>query len=337
MPGTTDWIDKKILGTLLIVVCVAAFLFYGVPYLYSLYYKPPAAALKYTTGLNAKLRVLNGTSGSSLGSGAAIQLQVFATGVDPFAYKFTGTPSFSAAWDTTSGSWMIGGVDAGTYTVLVKETSSTTTMCPIKVTVTVPGTDDEKKEVWCTPSTLSIYNLPTISVVNYDVANLTATKGAVSKVGCTYDGSNKGINGTNPTAGNNPYAQGSYWRITYDISAGAGITQEEHLDGPIRLYFTRLTEQFTFDQILVDGTAYTLTEDTNSADDGHNGMYAEVSVTWKNAESHTVQLFLTQSSAEGADATGHTLTLSIVGQFSCLNPTYRTWTDTTQAVACKDV
>jgi hypothetical protein len=326
-----DWIDKKTLATGLILALVIFALWYGPTIYLSLY--PPEETFAYTTGLNAKLRILNGTSGVALTSADSIVVQVFASGVDPFAYKFTGTPSYSGAYVALDSAWVVGGISTGSYILVIYETSTHATCGPVKIAFTVPGTNQESKEVWCDPSTITMYEFPAITVADFDVANLTTSKGAISDVHLTYDGTHEGINGTDTGA----YGQGNYWRITYDVTVGSGGTAQQRIDGPIRLYFTRLTEQFTFDQIVVDGTSYTPSEDTSAADDGYSGVYVEITAGWQNSQSHTVQLYLTQYSAEGADAVGNTLTLTIVGQFGCLNTDYRTWTDTTQAVPCKDV
>lgn len=325
-----EWYDRKIVGSGLLLLIVAIGLFYGIPYLLELY-APPAVA-KYTTGLNAKLRIQNGTSGAAL-TGTDVTVQVFASGENPLAYKYIGTSVASAMWDSNEGAWVIGGVDVGTYELLVTEPSTPTTMHPTKTTITVPGTDEEDREVWVEPGTVNIYNIATVSMVNFDVANLTKTKGPVSAVTQTYDGTLEGINGTD----SGPYGQGDYWRITYDISISPGVIQDERVMGPIRVYFTNLKEQFTFDQVLIGGESYSIGEDDEATDDGYSGLYVSLTGPWVSGDSITLQLYVTQYSGEAKDATGHTLTLTVVGQYNCLNPLYRTWSDVTQDVPCKDV
>ena len=301
-------------------------------YLTSLYAAPEVVTYKYTTGLRAKLTIINGTSGSALTSGVTVS--VYEAGEDPFAYNFKGSPVFTATYDSSEGAWVIGGIDAGTYVLVIADASATAAMHPVKATVTISGTDNEDREVWVEPSSFTIYNIATVTVVDYDIANLTSSEGAVDTVHCTYDGSNEGINGTDSGA----YGQGDYWRITYDIAVSPAVTQDERLLAPIRIYWTDLSTIFSFDKVLIDGTEYTIQEDDDATDDGYSGLFVEIPATdWLSSSSHTIQLYLTQISSEGKDATGHTLTMTIAGQFSCLNTNLRTWSDVTQSISCYDV
>jgi len=328
----SEWYDKKILGSGILLALIIVSLFYGIPYLSSLYVAPTAVTYTYTTGLRAKLQIVNGTSGSALTSGVVVN--IYSSTQDPFEYKFTGSPVFTATYDSAEGAWVIGGIDAGTYVLVISDSSATATVAPLKSTITITGTNDDDREVWVDPASFTIYNIATVTVVDFDVANLTSSIGAVDTVHCTYDGTHEGINGTD----SGQYGQGDYWRITYDISVSAGVTQTEKLTAPIRIYFTDLTEVFSFDKLYIDGTAYTLSDDDDATDDGYSGLFVELSDTdWLSSSSHTIQLYLSQVSSEGSDATGHTLTMTIAGQFDCLNTNLRTWSDVTQAVPCKDV
>ena len=329
MPET--WIDKKLFATIVLAALVILAAYYFINYLPTLYAVPTPVTYAYTTGLRAKLTIINGTSGSVITSGVTVS--VYDATADPFSYKFTGSPLYTATYDSAEGAWVIGGIDAGTYVLLIQDSSSPATVAPLKTTITITGTNNDDREVWVDPASFTIYNIATITVVDFDVANLTASLGAVDTVHCTYDGSNEGINGTD----SGPYGQGDYWRITYDISVSAGVTQTEKLQAPIRIYFTDLTDVFSFDAVYIDGTKYTLTDDDDATDDGYSGLYVELSSDWLSSSSHTIQLYLTQVSSEGKDSTGHTLTMTIAGQFDCLNPNLRTWSDTTQSVPCKDV
>jgi len=324
-------VDRRLLATLVVAIVIAWLLFYGFPLLTELYAPPKPPVYRYITGLRAKFTVINATSGKALTTG--ILAKVYSAGENPFAYGYTGAPVFTASYDSAEGAWVIGGIDMGSYVLVISDTSTKAKIHPVKTAIDVPGTNEEDREVWIDPASIKIFNIATITVVDFDVANLTSSKGAVSKVHLTYDGTKEGINGTD----SGKYGQGDYWRITFDISVSAGVTEPERLLGPIRIYFTNLKEHFTFDQLLIDGTAYTLNVDDDATDDGYSGLYVEIAGPWKNGESHTIQLFLTQYSAEGKDATGHTLTLTIAGQFDCLNTALRTWSDTTQNVPCKDV
>ena len=327
-----QWIDKRIVGSGVVIVLLAVLLIYGLPYLASLYAAPEVVTYQYTTGLRAKLTIINGTSGSALTSGVTVS--VYEAGEDPFAYKYTGSPLFTATYDSAEGAWVIGGIDAGTYVLVIQDSSATAAVAPLKSTIEISGTNDEDREVWVDPASFTIYNIATVTVVDYDVANLTASLGAVDTVHCTYDGTHEGINGTDSGA----YGQGDYWRITYDISVSAGVTQTEKLQAPIRIYFTDLTDIFSFDAVYIDGTKYTVSDDDDATDDGYSGLFVELSSTdWLSSSSHTIQLYLSQISSEGKDATGHTLTMTIAGQFDCLNTNLRTWSDTTQSVSCYDV
>ncbi|MHA1583093.1 MAG: hypothetical protein ACTSYM_11460, partial [Candidatus Baldrarchaeia archaeon] len=78
---------------------------------------PPPVTYKYTTGLRAKLTIINGTSGSALTSGVTVN--VYKYGENPFAYNYDGAPIFTAAYDSNEGAWVIGGIDAGTYVLVI--------------------------------------------------------------------------------------------------------------------------------------------------------------------------------------------------------------------------
>ena len=326
-------IDKRLLATGLVLILVAVIALYTIPevieYFSSLYAAPTPVTYKYTTGLRAKLTIINGTSGSALTSGVSVN--VYSSTENPFAYKYTGSPLYTAVYDSTEGAWVIGGIDAGTYVLVIYDSSGN--MGPVKETITITGTDDEDREVWVEPSSFTIYNIVSVTVVDYDIANLTASLGAVDNVHCTYDGTHEGINGTDSGA----YGQGDYWRITYDISVSAGVTQTEKAKAPIRIYFTDLSDVFSFDAVYVDGVKYTLSDDDDATDDGYSGLFIELSSDWLSSSSHTIQLYLSQVSSEGKDATGHTLTMTIAWQFDCLNSNFRTWSDVTQSISCYDV
>ena len=328
----SEWIEKKLLGTGIVIILLLFLLFYGIPYLQQLYVAPVERPVTYvyTTSLRAKFTIINGTSGSALTSGVSVG--VYDYGEDPFAYKYTGSPLFTATYDSSEGAWVIGGIDAGTYVMVIYDTSGA--MAPVKETITITGTNDTDREVWVDPASFTIYNIATVTVVDYDIANLTSSMGAVDTVHCTYDGSNEGINGTDSGA----YGQGDYWRITYDISVSPGVTQTEKVEAPIRIYFTDLSTIFSFDMVLIDGTEYVLSDDDDATDDGYSGLFVEIpSTDWLSSSSHTIQLYLTQVSSEGKDATGHTLTMTIAWQFDCLNSNFRTWSDVTQSISCYDV
>ena len=329
---SSEWFDKRLVGTGIILIAIILFGLYGLPYLMSLYAAPTPVTYKYTTGLRAKLQIVNGTSGSALTSGVVVN--IYEAGEDPFAYGYKGSPLFTATYDSSEGAWVIGGIDAGTYVLVIADSSATAEVAPLKTTITITGTDDEDREVWVDPASFTIYNIATVTVVDYDIANLTSSVGAVDTVHCTYDGTHEGINGTDSGA----YGQGDYWRITYDISVSAGVTQTEKASAPIRIYFTDLTDIFSFDKVLIDGEEYTLSDDDDATDDGYSGLFVEIpSTDWVSSSSHTIQLYLTQISSEGKDATGHTLTMTIAWQFNCLNTNFRTWSDVTQSVSCYDV
>ena len=229
-------IDRRLLATGLVLILVAVIALYTIPevieYFSSLYAAPTPVTYRFTTGLRAKLTIINGTSGSTLTSGVLVNVYSFTE--NPFAYKYVGSPLYTAVYDSTEGAWVIGGIDAGTYVLVIYDSSGT--MAPLKEIITITGTDNEDREVWVEPSSFTIYNIADVTVVDYDIANLTASLGAVDTVHCTYDGTHEGINGTDSGA----YGQGDYWRITYDISVSAGVLQTEKAEAPIRIYFTCL-------------------------------------------------------------------------------------------------
>ena len=290
----------------------------------------------YTKGLRVLVSVINGTSNSELTSG--VEVYLYDQNADPFAYESEDEPIAQATYSSTDGAWRFGGISAGTYLLVVKSASDD--MAPVSTLITVEGTDEKEKIVWAEPGTITLYTLPTLTVADWDVANLTSSEGAIDHVHCTYDGTHEGINGTDSGA----YGQGDYWRISFEITVSAGETNDKVLPAPIRIYFTDLSDIFDFDKVVVDGKEYTtLHDDNDGSDDGYTGLYITVNEDWKEGETHTIYLYLTQISTEGSDATGHDLVVKIVGAFNVLNEddfrtsTFKSLAEKSVTVPCKDV
>ena len=297
------WYDKKLVGSLLIVIVVAVLLYYGIPWLQqqmAITAPTPAPGYLYTQDLTVNFKIMDDTSASLIT--ANVKPLFFSAGTNPLAYTFVGSPVAAATYDSTKGLWTTI-LSMGSYVALVTDEASSKTKYPIMVSVSVPGTNDTKMEVMLNPSMLHMIERasPTISSTIY--AYNTAT-GA-------YDISVTNINVT-------AYSK---WQVDYRFTI-AGIGKA--IKGG-RIYLTAYPG-LTIAGAALDGTQVPVYTDTDSSDDGQVGNYI-IFPDWT-AGTHYLTIYLAKT---GSPAAG-TYTLKLFEYYNCLNPALRWWTDATASI-----
>jgi len=297
------WYDKKLVGSMVIVLLVAVALFYGIPWLQQqmAVYKPlGGAAYLYTTGLTVDFKVMDDTPASLVT--ADVKPTFYSAGTNPFAYTFVGSPSAAATYDNTKGLWTTV-LDMGSYVAVVTDEAASPTKYPIKVSVSVPGTNDTKMEVMLSPSMLHMVERATPSISNTMYA-YNSTTGA-------YDITVTSINVT-------AYSK---WQVDYRFSV-AGLNKA--IKGG-RIYLTSYTG-LTIAGAALDGTAVSVYTDTDSSDDGQVGNYI-IFPDWASG-THYLTIYIAKT---GTPAAG-TYTLKLFEYYDCLQPALRWWTDVTSSI-----
>ncbi|RLI41536.1 hypothetical protein DRO59_06675, partial [Candidatus Bathyarchaeota archaeon] len=141
------WYDKKLLGTLVIAILFAAFIFYGIPYIQQMaaVRRPPVApAYQFTEDLTVGFKILDDTSGSLLT--ADVKPAFYAAGSNPMGYTFTGTPLVVGTYVSADAEWQTV-LDMGSYVLLVTDEASGKTKYPVVAAVSVPGTNETDMHV----------------------------------------------------------------------------------------------------------------------------------------------------------------------------------------------
>jgi hypothetical protein len=301
-----EWYDKKLVGSLLIVIIVAVLLYYGIPWLQqqmAITAPTPAPGYLYTQDLTVNFKIMDDTSASLITSN--VKPLFFSAGTNPFAYTLLGSPVAAATCDSTTGFWTTV-LSMGSYVVLVTDEASpgSKTMYPIMVSVSVPGTNDTKMEVMLSPSMLHMVERATPSISNTIYAYNTTT-GA-------YDISVTKIN----------VATYSKWQVDYRFTiAGIGKVVKGG-----RIYLTSYTG-LTVAGATLDGTQVPVYTDTDSSDDGQVGNYI-VFPDWT-AGTHYLTVYIAKT---GTPDTG-TYTLTLFEYYTCLQPALRWWTDQTEDIS----
>lgn len=302
--ATEVWYDRKLVGSMIIVLLVAVLLFYGIPYLQEQMRvikppKPPAYA--YTSDLTVLFKVMDDTTSSLIT--ADIKPAFYTVGTDPFSYTFVGSPIAAAAYDSVKGYWTTI-LDMGAYTAVVTDEATTKTKYPAKVAVSVPGTNETDMEVMLSPAMLHMIQRATPSIT-YTIYAYNSTSGA-------YDISVTNINVT-------LYEK---WQIEYRFSI-AGLNK---IIKAGRLYLTTYTG-LTVQSATLDGTPVSVYTDTDSSDDGLVGNYI-IFPDWQ-AGTHYLTVYLVKTGSPSAG----TYTLTLFEYYECLNPVFRWWTDETADIS----
>jgi hypothetical protein len=291
--------DWAIIG----LICLAILAFIYAPaiqqYLFPAAVKPP----KYTTGLTVKFRIYD-VVGASLVV-ANVEPDFWTAGADPFARTVTAKPYAVATYDSTAKLWTTS-LNAGTYILTIKDTraAGSKTYYPVKVTVTVQGTDSEDREVWLNPVQINIDTRATLTDATIAAPcypyNSTGTYAAVSSMNTTLDASKN---------------QTGYWFIEYTFT----VSDTDEIIKSGRLYFTRTITDFIVTKVVVDGVGQTPIEDTEAADDGLTGYYVTFN-DWSPGR-HYVTAYV-----QALSPTSGTFTLNVFEYYDCLNPALRWWT-----------
>jgi hypothetical protein len=227
----------------------------------------------------------------------------FSAGTNPFAYNFLGSALSAATYDSDKGLWTTV-LSMGSYVVLVTDTAAAPTKYPIKVSVSVPGTNDTKMEVMLSPSMLHMVERATPSI--------TSTIYAYNSTSGAYDIS---------ITGNMNVTAYSKWQVDYRFTiAGVG----KAIKGG-RIYLTSYTG-LTIAGAALDGTAVSVYSDTDSSDDGLIGNYI-IFPDWASG-THYLTIYI----AKTGSPTGGTYTLTLFEYYECLQPALRWWTDKTSSI-----
>ncbi|MCS7124563.1 MAG: hypothetical protein NZ932_04010 [Candidatus Bathyarchaeota archaeon] len=266
---------------------------------YQAYYAapPPVEKYKYTTGLTVKFKIFN-VGRSQLVTTATVQ--IYPSGADPFARTFNVKPITSASYDSTNGYWTAP-LDAGSYVILITGVSGA---YPEKITVRVPGTNDEDLEVWMQPSQLNVYAR----------AAVTDSKAILYWNGTTWLSTDR-IN----------TAVANKWMITYTLMLAEDTAPYGVLKAG-RIYISKYSG-LTITSANMDGTAVSVIEDADAADDGMTGFYIEFNEL-NAGEVHRLDLIIEETGTVSAG----TMTITVFEYYECLRTALRTWTPVTEPI-----
>ena len=300
----SDWFDKKIVGSILIILMVVSIGYvawnYGISPALQAAQPPPVITpvYTYTQGLTVSFRVLDTTDSVPVTTDDGFAVAFYSVTADPFDLVSMDTPIAVGASDAVTGVWMAV-LDAGTYKALVVDD---TTVYPVLQTVTVPGTNDADMEVNLNPYMLNVVqrSTPDVAVTIYSYNDVT------------------GLYDTEETDITDP---GSLlrWQVTYTISAPGLRT--EIAEG--RLYLTTYTG-LSITSVKVNNVAGAVVLDSEGSDDGLTGPYIAYSAI-PGGSSVTIQVVLTRTAAL-ADGTYSAL---LYEKYDCHNVLLRWWTDET--------
>jgi len=296
------WYEKKLLGTLIIAILFAAFVFY-LPTIVQ-YFRParvvPPTYL-YTQDLTVGFKIMDDTTSSLITSD--VSPKFFTVGTNPFAYAFVGTPIGAATYDSTEAEW-IAILDAGSYVLLVTDEAASKTKYPVKVTVSVPGTNDTDMVVKLDPYMIHMVEraTPSISTAIY----------AYNSSSGAYDISAANLNVT-------AYSK---WLVEARITV-AGLNK---IIKAGRIYLTQYTG-ITVATAYVDGAQTSVYLDSDSSDDGMTGYYI-LFPDWT-AGVHHVQIYLQKT---GSPSSG-TITMTLFEYYECLCPSLRFWQPETASIS----
>jgi len=296
-----EWFDKKLLGTLIIAILVAALIFYGIPYIQQqLAVTVEEKVYLYTEDLTVGFKIMDDTSSSLITSD--VSPKFYSAGTNPFAYVFTESAIGVGTYDSQEGEWMAV-LDAGSYVLLVTDEAGTKTKYPVKLTVSVPGTNDEDMEVKLDPYMIHMIQraTPSISTTIY----------AYNETSGAYDISASNVNVT----------QYSKWLVEARVTV-AGLNKKIMAG---RIYLTQYSG-ISISKAYVDGIQTGVYLDDDSSDDGMSGYYISFP-DWE-AGTHHVQIYLQKT---GSPSSG-TITLTLFEYYACLNTDLRWWTDQTASI-----
>ena len=292
---------QAILAALIILVVVS-----GVYFGYQLLQQMALLTAKeeYSENLNVYFRIINGTSGQAITSGVTAKL--YSADANPMARQAAqrGDPIATATYDSTVGAWSIGGIDAGSYKLLVYYGSNT---YPTLVDVTVNPTTDPDRETWLKPGTIYLYARASITITSSIEAYNETTNSWTS------------VSNMNVTS----YDK---WRVTYTIKI-SGV-DDTIIQAPIRFYFTEIDE-LSITSCKLDGAEKALELDEETASDGIKGYYFEVTENMEPGDIHTVVLVIEET---GTITSSTTFTFTFADYYTCQYTTLKFWSYSTSSI-----
>lgn len=270
----------------------------------------PAPA-KYTTGLKAEFSIQDTTLASLLTSG--VTPTIYVAGTDPYGRMFpssTGAISNrlgTAAYSSTEGYWMAA-LDTGSYTVLCADAGGSKTKYPSVTSVSVPGTDDVRRIVVMSPSTLGMVERASLTV-STSIKAYNATSGG-------YDITVSTLNVT----------LYSKWVVTFDYY----ISGDQKVIAAGRVYTTEITG-LAVTSAQVDGTSSSVSLDRDASDDTLTGYYTAFPNNWIGGPyslKHSVTLYFEKVGSPSAT----TMTVTLADNYAVQNTQLKWWTYTTTSV-----
>ena len=299
------WYDKKLLGTLVIAILFAAFIFYGIPYIQQMAAvrgPTPPAVYQFTEDLTVGFKILDDTSGSLLT--ANVKPAFYTAGSNPMEYTFTDTALVVGTYVSADAEWQTV-LDMGSYVLLVTDEAGSKTKYPTVTAVSVPGTNETDMHVVLHPYMIHMVQRATPSISN-SIYAYNSTSGAYD-----IDVTSAGVNVTAYTK----------WLIESRINI-AGLNKKI-LSG--RVYLSQYTG-LTITSAYLDGTQVPVYTDSDSSDDGQIGTYIEFP-DWE-AGAHYIQFYVQKS---GSPSSG-TWTETLFEYYACLKTDLRWWSDTTASI-----
>lgn len=262
---------------------------------------PKPEVYKYTTGLTVKFKIYD-TATMSLITGNVIP-EFWKLGTDPFSYNFIGQPVATAVYSTALSAWTAP-LDAGSYVLTIRDIAGVKALYPVKVTVTVSGTNNEDLEVWLNPVQINMNRRATI-------------RDATSATPCyPYDttGIYTPVASMNTTLDESKHQTG-YWFIEYAFD----VSNTNELVKAGRLYFSKITN-FAIEKVIVDGVQCAVYEDIDPTDDGLTGYYVPFN-DWQTGRHH-VTVYVHAFSQISTT----TFRLTIIDYYECHRTDLRWWT-----------
>jgi len=300
---------KDILGIPIGYWVLACILIVAVLYPYWSPYFIPApeeeVKYKYTTGLTAKFKVMDDTTSALIT--ANTKVEIFPTTLkaeDVYAKTFITKATTVASYDSALGAWTAS-LDAGSYNILVTDTQTTKTRYGTFESITVSGTDDEEKEVWCEPSTLHVVQRASETISKTIMAwNATAESYSIS------------VNTLN-------YTLYTKWRVTFTFATAGELKYFK--EG--RIYFTEMTG-LTPTKGYVDGVEASVLNDKDASPDSLVGYYVDHDKDWEGGEVHTIVIFFEKTGSPSAG----TMTLTHADFYAVQRTALKWWTYGTTTV-----
>jgi hypothetical protein len=307
----TEWFDKKIVGSALLIgtIIAAALLSWTYvinPALQPVPTPPPYVTpgnYLYTQGLTVNFKLLDATAAAPVTADVGVAL--YSSTATPLALVSTDVPIALASYDSVANVWQMV-ANAGSYQlVIVDINTGSEIFYPTVVSVTVPGTNLTTMTVNLNPYLIPMTERGTPAIVT-DI-------GIFDPVTALYSTGETDI--TDP-------GTSAKWQITYSISV-AGLNTGLAAG---RIYLP-IYPALSMTSAKVNGITVAVKTDADGSDDGLTGYYVEFPALQGGAVT-VVNVVLTRT---GAFATG-TYTMTLYENYLCHNAALRWWVDETSDV-----